>query len=823
MVYIPILTSEGYCFYQSRPCEEVHGSNSMTADVFFAFPSSPKVKADSLIEAARLLDEDERYAVSARPWTDLENQGNVIFCEICYAIRSSKVVVADITELNFNVLFEVGYAYGTGTPVWPLIEKNRKEAIDQYARFKTIADIGYSEFSNSKDILTKIYRRRQRPIWERKPKFPSLPNIGQSPRPGTTGLLYLKSPRDTEASSRITDVVNLGDVPLIVDDPIEIGLNHLTWYFQALQKSSSVLIHLADAMEESNRLHVAKCALVAGLAAASGRRLLILAERFDRKPIDFGQIIQIYEGARSAASAAKSFVSEVEASSHKLDEDIASGRIIARSNAHDSFLSRIDLGESMAENELSTLSNYFVQTPFLRQVRRSGFTIVTGRKGAGKTALSANLSGELGDYYRTTSISITPKEYELTEFAHFVSRLDKYEGQGYFIESLWKFILSTEVLKVISSRISEKNAWAPLSDNESAIRDLADRLNTYLEKSLAARLVELLEIKPSEIFGTPTNIESSISQFLHRQHLSELEDVICKYLADSQLSTTILIDGLVGNWDDEDVRPHIAKILGALITATKDLQQGWSRKILSMSDSTSLSAAIFFRSDIYSVVRQFSAESDKIRGENIEWGNSDKLMELLSKRIAYSALDDESEFVDWQELLGNDISHARLRRELAARVLPRPRDILVFFQYVIDNAIARGGEKISVGDLNKASSAYSDHAYESLRAEWHPAIPDLEELLMSFVGLNSTVEPHQLDRILEDSGVLPTKIQEAKVFLLEANFLGIESDDYSFSFASTVRDLRLMLALSKRRSDDDTRPIRYQIHRAFRAALGVIG
>jgi nucleoside 2-deoxyribosyltransferase len=44
----------------------------------------------------------------------------VIFCEICRQMRFSAAVYADVTSLNFNLLFEIGYALALGLPTIPM-------------------------------------------------------------------------------------------------------------------------------------------------------------------------------------------------------------------------------------------------------------------------------------------------------------------------------------------------------------------------------------------------------------------------------------------------------------------------------------------------------------------------------------------------------------------------------------------------------------------------------------------------------------------------------------------------------------------------------
>jgi hypothetical protein len=38
-----------------------------------------------------------------------------IFCQICKAQRFTRVAVVDVTTMNFNLLFEIGFALGLGS------------------------------------------------------------------------------------------------------------------------------------------------------------------------------------------------------------------------------------------------------------------------------------------------------------------------------------------------------------------------------------------------------------------------------------------------------------------------------------------------------------------------------------------------------------------------------------------------------------------------------------------------------------------------------------------------------------------------------------
>ena len=109
------VTLPTYCQYTMDKCDQDLSELSPTG-TFFIFPNEPG-NISATIQFA--IENLRRYSGSRRwtSWKDLSVAGKIIFCEICKAIRAADLIVADITTLNFNVLFEIGYAIGIGIPV----------------------------------------------------------------------------------------------------------------------------------------------------------------------------------------------------------------------------------------------------------------------------------------------------------------------------------------------------------------------------------------------------------------------------------------------------------------------------------------------------------------------------------------------------------------------------------------------------------------------------------------------------------------------------------------------------------------------------------
>src|SRR4051794_1365594 len=104
-----------YCEYVPGACDQ-RLPTKKEHRALFLFASKPEVIASTIDDAIDHL-RDRAPSDSWRSWRDLPIAGQVIFCEICKACRASTSICADVTTLNFNLLFEIGFATGLGLPV----------------------------------------------------------------------------------------------------------------------------------------------------------------------------------------------------------------------------------------------------------------------------------------------------------------------------------------------------------------------------------------------------------------------------------------------------------------------------------------------------------------------------------------------------------------------------------------------------------------------------------------------------------------------------------------------------------------------------------
>ncbi len=103
---LKVIQPPSFCEYVKGPCDQDFSNLRQTTAVFL-YPSQPEIIASTIEESVERLQKSygERNWVS---WKNFDVAGKIIFCEISKAIRFANTVIADVTTLNFNLLFEIG-------------------------------------------------------------------------------------------------------------------------------------------------------------------------------------------------------------------------------------------------------------------------------------------------------------------------------------------------------------------------------------------------------------------------------------------------------------------------------------------------------------------------------------------------------------------------------------------------------------------------------------------------------------------------------------------------------------------------------------------
>jgi len=117
------------------------------------------------------------------------------------------------------------------------------------------------------------------------------------------------------------------------------------------------------------------------------------------------------------------------------------------------------LGEYVAENEAGHLSEYFVETTAHMDIINGTQTIFVGRKGSGKTASLLQAAHEIGREAANLVCVLKPVGYEMDGLARLFGSYKISDHKGYVIESLWKYMLYTELALAAVAQIENATPW----------------------------------------------------------------------------------------------------------------------------------------------------------------------------------------------------------------------------------------------------------------------------------------------------------------------------------------------------------------------------
>jgi hypothetical protein len=746
-------------------------------------------------------------------WKSLFPGGRPIIGRIFEAIRDCNCFIADLTGLNPNVLFELGYAVAHRKRVWILLDVAMEKAKLDFDRLQIFTTVGYHGSSNSQKIVEAFFVGQ--PFADNTNLCDEL--IDHTKRPGRLTLLYLKSQVDTEASRRLSRKVAAADIALIVDDPAEGANQPLSWYINRVESASAVICHLLSSSHTEWHLGNAKQAFVAGTAQGMGKPMLMLAEAPYTPPLDYRDLLRVHATAASAetlfdewfAPLIESIRRQENNAEHYLDQQAAR-----------TVLERINLGEWIAENESDSLIDYFIPTAAYNEALRANHSIFIGRKGTGKTATFYKLHSELSSDLRNHVCLIKPIAYELEGIVQILNRAQQAAESGYLIESLWKFLIATELAKALYTQINSRPVYHGRTPHERDLVEFVDQNSSWIMPEFSLRLedaiLRLLSMPPAASMEGHRN---SISEKLHGDMLPRLKTVTGNLIS-TKNRVVILIDNLDKAWDQTQDLSRVSDLLFGLLSVSNRIATDFERDP-SFRKKVKFSLILFLRSDIYAAIIRFAHERDKVPVRRMSWEDPATLLRVLEERFMQSDLGLSLPDEIWARFFTATVGAREVRQYLRETVLPRPRDLLYMVKTALQYAINAGHGRIEEEDLLNAEVQYSHFALNSLLAENAGQIEKLEKLLVQFSLSPEIVSELDLLSYIERAQV-QERPSDAVDFLCELAFLGMEVENNRFEFLYDEENAEKLNAMAMRNAEQNPQGLRrFRINRAYHRFLEV--
>jgi hypothetical protein len=711
----------------------LQGNTMDDRTIFVAYPSNPKQLGQTLQEASDQLN--SLREISMELWEQVDIPGRFVVDGVLNKIDSSDFIIADITKLNFNVTFEIGYAIGKSKRV--VLITNRalnpaKKEIDHLGIYDTV---GYKEYENSGELASYISS-----IEDISPLHFPESNIDRS-----TPVFILDTLFKTDSSIRIISKVKKSGIKFRSYDPREQARLSTLEAYQSVKKSIAVIIHLLSQSSTDYYYNNLRGAFLAGLSYGLDKIILLLQEGDEPVPLDYRDFVSIYRQKADIDRAINNLAPRI---TEKLQ---STGKTPVINNGK--LLENIDLGSSAAENEMTRLENYYVNTEEYKQVLDGSARLAVGRKGSGKTALFFQARDYLRRDKKRIVIDLKPDGHQLKRFKDLVLNSMTESIQEHVATAFWEYALLLEICYKILEKDKDIPLWNPLSEAYKILHDLYANDSLIGEADFSERILTLINriIEDFEIISqeTETNYLSSpqVTELIYKHDISQLRGHIAEY-AKTKNGVFILFDNIDKGWPTRGIEHVDIIILRSLLESTRKIERFFR------ANSIKFQTTVFIRNDVFELLVDDSPDRGKESKVSLDWTDADLLREFLKRRLIYNKIPPNLSFDDsWNRICVSHIKGEKTSDFLIQRSLMRPRNLLNLVNYCKSNAVNLRHEKIDDSDIEKACSTYSHDIVNEIGLEIRDIFPQAEDVLYNFIGAGNYLNLSKLFDHLQESSI----------------------------------------------------------------------
>jgi hypothetical protein len=690
-----------------------------------------------------------------KTWRALDIAGRFIADEVQQQIDAGDVFVGDISVLNFNVVYEIGYAIGRKKRV--IITRNsfvagKSTEIQDVGIFDTI---GYKDYSTAAEFAEIL-----RGIPDTTPL--ELGSVVDHKQPA-----YLILPKvKTDWTRRLLSRLKKARISYRSFDPSEQSRLSALDAIAEVSRSVGVLVPLEPSSASDHRVHNLRAAFIGGLAAGMSRALSILQQTNDPVPLDYRDLARTCIHPKQIDEAVEEFALQV-VEGMQTREPIPVTRLPAN------LLSRLDLGASTAENEVKDLEAYYFETDAYKRVRRGEVRIVVGRKGAGKTAIFYRVRDEIAKQGRPSIVlDLKPDGYQLVKFKESVLKLLELGTLEHLITAFWEYLLLLEVCNKLL-----------MLDKHIYLRDhrLTEPYQRLLEKYQSDRYVaegdfsERMAALLSDIaqdyqtnHGGKTHLSTpEITKLIYRHNVESLREEVESYLKRKE-SLWILFDNIDKGWPTHGLKGEDIVVIRTLIEASRKVERALHRHGLECH------TVIFMRNDVYELLVDETSDRGKENRVLLDWTDKESLREVLRRRIIFgAAVSDESFERLWSTICTSHVHGEESAHYILERSLMRPRNLIDLVKHCRAFAVNRRHHKIEEMDIDKGVEAFSADLVTDIGYEIRDVLPAAADVLFAFASSDQLLRDSEVKALLLKHGIVEAELPRVIEILLWYGFLGV--------------------------------------------------
>lgn len=734
---------------------------SESESIFFAYESGHSESRDAIAAAVGAFNRHQSR-FHAITWESLVISGSILNVSVLKAIDECAVFACDLTYLNHNVLFEFGYAIGQKKELLVLLNPEIEGAKEDYEQSRIMRNIGYHAYRNGNDVLSALQQHR----FEQETSVAAIIDA-RLDQLDSIDLLLLESPVQTQASLDLRAYFGSVEGKVIINDTIEVEYQTLSWYITSLVQARSVIIHLLGQETRNRDLRNAEYSFFAGVAAGLGKKIALIAPKPFRAPIDYSDILVQYESSHDCVAKVSGWYQRQRAATRRAEQTAVHQE---PQKVRREGLLNLGVGYETAEDEEADLLDYFIEVETYKTAARRDTSIITGRKGSGKTAIFIKLKDDYasvgGNSY---TVVLRPESDELLEDVQLSKLYETVPSRQSFLTSVWRYVILSRLAEEVAGRLEALPGFSAGTDSVEA--RLVEFVRSHLSDlrgghfAFIARLYRDLDKEKG--FGNQRVLEQ-----LYSQYIGPLQRALREYFAAHSFSEIdVLADNLDKTWDAEHGLDLQADMILSLLS--------FNDRIAGELGNVSLKphTVVFLRNDIFEYVLDRAREPDKLvaKRREVDWHNfPERLKELIEARFRHSLNRDKGASVEdvWQDYFKLGIrSHPF--DALAKILVPRPRDFIFFISKMFESAVNRDSTCLEPRDFEYALDAYSNYLYRNMIAETRARFPAIVEILKDVQKASQVgaVEYREFSRILAKHDLDDSQAGDLLRFLYEKDYV----------------------------------------------------
>lgn len=791
--------------------------NKTKYTAFFAYPSQDKTQSEIIEEAIKIVNKQSDIFIKS--WQNLKGKNSRIITNILDEMSKNDFLIADISNLNQNVIFELGYAFGKRKNILLFTQgysnANREKDLND---LPIISQFNILSFENKEELSTLIIENN--PI-----------SLNSSPEIDTYGIdnknlsesygLCLKGNTNHEFAINALTTFKSCFNQTLVDDWSEDGSQTLTWYVRSVQRSKGICAFFVPDKWDNSRQVNSRFAFVCGMALALKKQVLMIGLSNYSTPFDYRELLKIPNNISYVKQIVKNeFGSKEEVPNEPtvikmLHETKDENQKLINLTTQDKELILLDvhIGDTIAENEESQLSEYFVETGQYYNAISTKQSVVVGSKGTGKTAMFYQIRNHFLQNKKVIVCDIKPDGYKISRFISSLKRLsDPNSMTTHITESAWKLVIFTYLFSILRDEIKKIPIYIGLDQSQNNLLDFVEEYKFIIDVPFEQKLDIVIKWLEEENYDS-----DNFTKKIHEKFINGAKKILSEVLK-SKEKIIILIDNLDKDWMVGNDLILQSQMVFSILGLHKKLEK-------ELNFVVDINLNVFLRRNIFEFILQNSREPDKLITDSLElsWNDQTMLLRVIDERFKKAFERNSSKISDpWKIFFIENIDGVLTKHWIFKNVLPRPRDLIHFLLRAIEFAINRNHSKILKDDLLDALKNHSSFALDQIIAEYQAEEPWLPLVLHSFMGTyNEWTYSNLYDHISKlNLEIFNDKsIGQIIASLVAVRFIGIKLPSGEIRFSSYIQES--ITLTDKVKNHPSSEPLDLIIHPVFNHNLGL--